>query len=77
MALESTLSKLIQDLKLSVRSFEDEDVAKELKDVLHDPQQLPDKRTASLAAEAVDLLGDLDLVLEPGHIILADHFLGP
>lgn len=76
MALQETLTKLIQDLKVSVKSFNDDAVSKELQAVLHDPRQLPERRIADLATEAVDLLGELDILLEPGHIILADHFLG-
>ncbi|KAL8991438.1 MAG: hypothetical protein Q9177_000150 [Variospora cf. flavescens] len=76
MALQETLNKLIQDLKVSVKSFNDDAVSKELQAVLHDPRQLPERRIADLATEAVDLLGELDILLEPGHIILADHFLG-
>lgn len=76
MALESALSELIRDLRVSVKSFNDNAVSKELQDVLHDPQRLPDKEIARLASEAVDLLGELDILLEPAHIILADHFLG-
>lgn len=76
MAVVDALSKLVQDLKVSVKSLNNDAVAKDLQAVLHDPRQLPDKKVAGLAAEAVDLLGELDLLLEAGHIILADHFLG-
>ena len=76
MTLENHLSTLIQHLKTSIQSFTDDAVEKELRAVLHDPQQLPDKKIANLAADAIDLLGDIDLLLEPGHLILADHFLG-
>ena len=76
MTLENHLSTLIQHLKTSIQSLTDDAVEKELRAVLHDPQQLPDKKIANLAAEAIDLLGDIDLLLEPGHLILADHFLG-
>lgn len=76
MALEDTLADLIQHLKASIKNLNDDAVAKELQAVLHDSRQLPDKKIAHLAAEAVDILGDIDLLLEPGHVILADHFLG-
>ena len=76
MAAAEALSKLIQDLKVSLKALNDEGVAKELQVALHGSKQLPDKATAALAAEAVDLMGELDLLLEPGHMILADHFLG-
>ena len=76
MAAADALSKLVRDLKVSFKSLNDDAVAKELQAALHDPKQLPDKKMAGLASEAVDLLGELDLLLEPGHMILADHFLG-
>ena len=76
MAAAGALSKLIQDLKVSLKTLNDDTVASELRATLHDPKQLPNKMIAAQAAEAVDLLGELDLLLEPGHMILADHFLG-
>ena len=76
MAIADTLNKLVQQLKTCLNTLNDDAVAKELQAVLHDAKQLPNKEIAGLAAEAVDLLGELDLLLEPGHIILADHFLG-
>ena len=76
MAAADALSKLIQDLKVSLKTLNDGSIAKELQDAIHDSKQLPDKAMAGLAAEAVDLLGELDLLLEPGHMVLADHFLG-
>ena len=65
MTLEHTLTNLIQDLKASIKNLNDYTVVNELQTILHDPQQLPDKKIVRLAAEAVDLLGDIDLRLEP------------
>ena len=76
MTLENILSNLINHLQITIRDLNDDVVAKELGATLHDPQQLPHKEISSLAANAVDLLGDIDILLEPGHTILADHFLG-
>jgi hypothetical protein len=47
-----------------------------LESVLHDPDRLPDANGLKLAAEAVDLLGQTQKLLDPGPLILADHFLG-
>lgn len=43
---------------------------------LHDPDELPDKEVLSLAGNAVDALQQMQLVLQPAQLILADHFLG-
>jgi len=48
----------------------------ELMKALHDTTCLPDKDTAQLAAQAIDLLHETAQILQPGHLILADHFLG-
>lgn len=37
---------------------------------------LPDSNVAKLANEAIDLLHSVEQMLEPGHLVLADHFLG-
>ena len=76
MAAVDTLSALIEDLKVSLKTLNSDAVRTDLMAALHDTKQLPDKKMAGLAAEAVDLLGELDLLLQPGHLILADHFLG-
>ena len=76
MAAADALSNLIAHLKTSLSVLKDATVAKELLAVLHDPKQLPNMRMSGLAAEAIDLLGEIDLLLEPGHMVLADHFLG-
>lgn len=42
----------------------------------HDKGVLPDSRIASVAAQSIDLLHEVEQMLEPGHLVLADHFLG-
>jgi hypothetical protein len=63
-SLKSTLAQLNSNPEGSVQSF------------LHDDGGLPDKKLYSAAAEALDCLSEVQLLLEPGHLVLADHFLG-
>lgn len=67
------LEKLIRFLKTALVGVRSSDA---LRDRLHHPDGLPDKRLSVLASEALDLLSDIRLELEPGHLILADHFMG-
>lgn len=43
---------------------------------LQDDDHLPDPETSNLAARAVDLTHQIQLLLDPPVLILADHFLG-
>ena len=43
---------------------------------LHDSEKLPDKKIVPLAAKAVDVLHDIEQMLQPAQLVLADHFLG-
>ena len=74
--VEGTLTEVTEDLQKCLQRLRDPAVAKQLQEALHNPEKLPDKKVSSLAGEALDLLGDIDLILEPGQLILADHFLG-
>ena len=76
MAASNALHELIHGLEASLRALNEESVARELKVALHDPEKLPNRNVAGLAEKAINLLGELDLLLEPGHMVLADHFLG-
>jgi hypothetical protein len=38
--------------------------------------RLPDKDASSLASQTIDVLHETIQLLQPGHLILADHFLG-
>lgn len=69
-SLNSQLSSVRNQLKGKLHG--------ELQDLLHnhDKGVLPDSRIANLAAQSIDLLHDVEQMLEPGHLILADHFLG-
>jgi gliotoxin/aspirochlorine biosynthesis O-methyltransferase len=63
-SLQATLSLLQGPLKPCLES------------ILHDPDRIPDANCLKLAAEAVDLLGQTQKLLDPGVLILADHILG-
>lgn len=47
-----------------------------LETLLHNAGELPDKNLYSAASEALTYLSEIRLLLEPGHLVLADHFLG-
>lgn len=47
-----------------------------LRNKLHNSNGLPDKNIAALASKAVDVLHEVQLMLQPAQLILADHFLG-
>ncbi|GIJ88188.1 hypothetical protein Asppvi_007106 [Aspergillus pseudoviridinutans] len=43
---------------------------------LHPDQELPDSALEVLAGKAINLLHETQQLLEPAHLVLADHFLG-
>ena len=75
-AAQSTLSQLVQELTVLRDLLHVPHISAEISHRLHDPARLPDKETAALAAQAVDLLHETERILQPSHLILADHFLG-
>lgn len=76
MELQDVLAKLVADLRTSWIALNRESVRSELQDALHNNDRLPERKMASIASDAVDLLHQMGQLLEPGHLILADHFLG-
>ena len=76
MELQGVLAKLAADLRTSWIALNRENVHSELQDALHNNDRLPEPKVASMASDAVDLLHQLEQLLEPGHLVLADHFLG-
>ncbi|KAI0455778.1 S-adenosyl-L-methionine-dependent methyltransferase [Xylaria acuta] len=73
--MESVLQHLIDSLKSASHRLNG-DLNQALNAALHDDTKLPDRKTCLLAAQALDLLSEIRLLLEPGHLILADHFMG-
>jgi hypothetical protein len=51
---------------------------KELHSRLHNQERgvLPDKGLAELSSKTIDLVHSIEQLLEPGQLILADHFFG-
>lgn len=73
-----TLRSLIQQLQFSRLQLSEPSINLVVAESLHGSResQLPDKELAKLAAEAVDLLHDIQKRLQPSHLVLADHFFG-
>lgn len=71
--MEPVLEDLIRSLRAASQGLKAEDGIQSL---LHDTEQLPNVAVYQLANEALDLISDVRLLLEPGHLVLADHFLG-
>ncbi|KAL6788112.1 putative O-methyltransferase [Trichoderma sp. SZMC 28012] len=72
---------LLQELNTHLRSVQGHLQGKlhdELQKRLHNHEEgvLPDKELGQLATESIDLLHSIEQMLEPGHLVLADHFLG-
>lgn len=76
MAACKNLEKLVIDLKTSLEGLQEESTLSQLQDALHDDQKLPDTKTSAQASVAIDLLHQIGHLLEPAHLVLADHFLG-
>jgi hypothetical protein len=74
--LATVLSALRQTLRDSLETLNTPTIASELQAALHDDKQLPDKDIANLASDTVDLLSGVEKLLQPAHLVLADHFLG-
>jgi hypothetical protein len=74
-SLESTLTNLIDSLESTLQVLK-QDAQAELKDTLHNHDRIPDKNIARIASKAVNLLHETEQLLEPGSLVLADHFLG-
>ncbi|KAJ8069766.1 hypothetical protein OCU04_000184 [Sclerotinia nivalis] len=75
--MDHILIHLIETLGSTLKLLKG-DAKDELQSMLHghNKNQLPDKRIAGLAKTAVNLLHETEQLLEPGSLVLADHFLG-
>lgn len=70
-----TLETLIQQVE-SARDILLGNGQQELLKALHDDVALPEPEMEALAGKAINLLHETQQLLEPGNLILADHFLG-
>jgi gliotoxin/aspirochlorine biosynthesis O-methyltransferase len=71
-----TLQELNSSLESSLKKLKTDPLKSALQRALHDDKKLPDKDLNDLAGRTVDLLGEIDTLLEPAHLVLADHFFG-
>ncbi|KAF4335435.1 O-methyltransferase [Fusarium beomiforme] len=76
MSLLQTLVRLEASLTAFISVLTKDEVKKELKELLHNQQDLPDKQVLQRATSVVDKLGEMQAILEPAHLVLADHFFG-
>jgi gliotoxin/aspirochlorine biosynthesis O-methyltransferase len=67
------IQKLIEDLKIALESLRHDETFQKSS---HDDNALPDKTFSTLSTEALNLLSDVRLQLEPSQMVLADHFMG-
>lgn len=73
--LQTTLESLIAQVE-AARDALLANGQKGLLQTLHPDQKLPDSALEALAGKAINLLHETQQLLEPAHLVLADHFLG-
>ncbi|KAI1692507.1 o-methyltransferase domain-containing protein [Ditylenchus destructor] len=76
MSLSQTLVQLEASLTAFLSVLTNDAVKKELQELLHNNETLPNKEVLKRATSVVDKLGEMQSILEPAHLILADHFFG-
>jgi len=76
--MASVLTSLNTQLEDVLHTLKSDPVSQELQKGLHDHAKgaLPDPELKSLANKSIDLLHQIEQMLEPGYLVLADHFLG-
>lgn len=75
-AANVALGDLVLHLRASLKALTAPQTSSQLASGLHDTEKLPDRFLTQQASEAVDLLSELEKLLQPAHLVLADHFLG-
>jgi hypothetical protein len=75
-SIEGLFEHLISSLNGSLGSLKIDATRAHLDAILHNDAKLPEKKIAAMASEAIDLLHQIEQILEPSHLVLADHFLG-
>ena len=73
--MENVLENLTESLQ-SALGFLQGDGKAELIRELHDHSLLPSQRFEKIVSPTIDLLHKVEQLLEPGPLVLADHFLG-
>lgn len=76
--MDILLSSLNGHLERVVEILKTEEVSRKLDKALHnhDKGVLPDPEVSKLADQSIDLLHEIEQLLDPGHLTLADNFLG-
>ena len=72
--MEAALQDLVVSLSSTALVLRSQ--SQDLLQALHSTEKLPNQRIYDLAKNALDLLSEVRLALEPGQMILADHFFG-
>lgn len=76
--MDDLLAGVNRHLEATIQQLSDKKLHSGLQNALHyhDESKLPVTSTADLANRSIDLLHQLETLLEPGHLILANHFPG-
>ena len=76
--MDETLCSLNIQLKKALELLKSPKISQQLHDSLHnhEPGVLPIASSVALANQSIDLIHEVEQLLEPGHLVLADHFLG-
>ncbi|MCJ1247519.1 hypothetical protein MMC30_004733 [Trapelia coarctata] len=72
----TALNTLIQLWTMLKSRLNEPGLQAEINRGLHDLEKLPDKEIVPLAAKAGDVLHDIEQMLQPTQLVLADHLLG-
>jgi gliotoxin/aspirochlorine biosynthesis O-methyltransferase len=73
--LEAVLQELTLNVRVAVAKLKGP-LKSAVRESLHDPNTLPEARCSAIAADVVDVLHEVQQLVEPRTLILADHFLG-
>ena len=75
--MEETLLLLNAHLDTTLKLLQTPKISDNLRDLHNqEPGRLPSATGTALANRSIDLLHQVGQLLEPGHLVLADHFLG-
>jgi len=76
--MEETLTYLNGYLQAVLQRLNGDEVRDQLQAALHNHEEgvLPSPRMTEITTKTIDLLHNIEQILEPGHLVLADHFLG-
>lgn len=75
-SLQELLTDSLHDLRKIHARLTHPHIQKQLETGLHNTEDLPNKAISTLSSQIVDVLYATDRLLQPGNLVLADHFLG-